>query len=169
LRGQIGSGIIIIGAQWRFDMKTDEYKKMITFAVSNEIEAYEFYKGVSEKTKDNNLKRTFAELADEEKKHRLFLEGFISNARPMHFDEAKDYKVSQTINKPKLSLSMKPADAIALAVKNEEEAMDMYTEMASCSTDAEQKKMFQSLAAMEQQHKVRLEDVFTNMAFPEVW
>jgi rubrerythrin len=150
-------------------MKTEEFKKIITFAISNEIEAYEFYKGVSDKTKDANLKRTFAELADEEAKHRKFLEGYTSGKAQMHFDESKDYKVSQTIEKPKLSLSMKPADAIALAVKNEEEAMDMYTKMAGCSTDAEQKKMFQSLATMEQGHKVKLEDTFTNMAFPEVW
>jgi rubrerythrin len=150
-------------------MKTDEYKQIIKFAISNEIEAYEFYKGVSDKTKDAGLKRTFADLADEEKKHRLFLEGFTSGKTQMHFDESKDYKVSQTIEKPKLSLSMKPADAIALAVKNEEEAMDMYTKMASCSIDVEQMKMFQSLANMEQGHKVKLEDTFTNMAFPEVW
>ena len=64
---------------------------------------------------------------------------------------------------------MKPVDAIALAVKSEEEAMDMYKKMAEWSTDAEQKKMFQSLSNMEQGHKVRLEETFTNMAFPEVW
>jgi rubrerythrin len=150
-------------------MKTNEFKKIIKFAISNEIEAYEFYKGVSGKSKDTNLKRTFAELADEEAKHRKFLEGFTSGKTQMHFDETKDYKVSQSIEKPKLSLSMKPVDAIALAVKNEEEAMDMYTKMADCSTDAEQKKLFQSLANMEQGHKVRLEDIFTNMAFPEAW
>jgi rubrerythrin len=150
-------------------MKTDEFKIIIKFAISNEIEAYEFYKGVSDKAKDAVLKRTFADLAEEEKKHRLFLEGFTSGAQQMHFDETKDYKVSQSIEKPKLSLSMKPVDAIALAVKNEEEAMEMYTKMASLSIDAEQKKMFQSLANMEQGHKVRLEETFTNIAFPEVW
>jgi rubrerythrin len=150
-------------------MKTDEFKKIITFAITNEIEAYEFYKGVSDKVKDAGLKQIFAQLADEEAKHRKLLEGFTSGAKQMHFDESKDYKVSQSIEKPKLSLSMKPVDAIALAVKNEEEAMDMYTKMASCTTDAEQKKMFQSLANMEQGHKVKLEETFTNMAFPEVW
>lgn len=150
-------------------MKTDDFRKIITFAISNEIEAFDFYNGVSGKTKDNNLKRIFTELAEEEKKHRLLLEGFSSSPKFMHFDEAKDYKVSQTIDKPRLSLTMKPADAIALAVKKEEEAMDMYAQMAACSTSDEQKKMFQSLANMEQGHKVKLEDVFTNMAFPEVW
>ena len=150
-------------------MKTDEYKKIIKFAVANEIEAYEFYKGVSDKVKDKGLKKIFAELAEEEAKHRKFLEGLTSGKTKMYFDESKDYKVAESINKPKLSLSMKPADAIALAVKNEQEAMEMYTKMADCSTDAEQKKMFQSLANMEKGHKVKLEDTFTNMAFPEVW
>lgn len=150
-------------------MKTDEFKKIITFAISNEIEAYDFYKGVADKTKDAGLKKIFAELAEEEAKHRKFLEGFTSGKVQMQFDETKDYKVAQSIEKPKLSLSMKPVDAIALAVKNEEEAMEMYTEMANCSTDAEQKKMFQSLATMERGHKVKLEDTFTNMAFPEAW
>ncbi|MCE5212568.1 MAG: ferritin family protein [Deltaproteobacteria bacterium] len=150
-------------------MKTDEYKKIINFAISNEIEAYEFYKGVSDKVKDAGLKKIFAELAEEEAGHRKFLEGLASGKTQIYFDESKDYKVSQTIAKPRLSLSMKPVDAIALAVKEEEEAMEMYTKMAGCSTDAEQKKMFQSLATMEQGHKVKLEDTFTNMAFPEVW
>ena len=59
----------------------------------------------------------------------------------MHFDETKDYKVAESIEKPKLSLGMKTADAIVLAIKNEEEAMEMYKKMAKCSTDAEQKKM----------------------------
>ena len=150
-------------------MKTDEYKKIIKFAVANEIEAYDFYKGVSDKVKDAGLKKIFAELAEEEAKHRKFLEGLTSGKAQMHFDESKDYKVAESIEKPKLSLSMKPADAIALAVKNEQEAMEMYKKMADCSIDAEQKKMFQSLANMEQGHKVKLEDTFTNMAFPEVW
>ena len=64
---------------------------------------------------------------------------------------------------------MKPADAIALAVKNEQEAMEMYKEMANCSTDADQINMFRQLSNMEQGHKVKLEDTFTNIAFPEVW
>jgi len=141
-------------------MKTDEYKKIIKFAVANEIEAYDFYKGVSEKVKDASLKKIFAELAEEEAGHRKLLEGLASGKGQMHFDESKDYKVAESINKPKLSMSMKP---------NEQEAMEMYKEMASCSTDAGQKKMFQSLANMEQGHKVKLEDTFTNMAFPEAW
>jgi len=87
----------------------------------------------------------------------------------MRFDEAKDYKVSQTVEKPKLSLQMKPADAIALAMKEEEEAMEMYQALAASSKDSEQQDMFKALAQMEKNHKVRLEDMYTTMAFPEAW
>ena len=150
-------------------MKTDEYKKIINFAIDNEIEAYDFYKEVSDTVKDAGLKKIFAELAQEEAGHRKLLQGLASGKGEMRFDETKDYKISESIEKPKLSLNMKPVDAIALAIKNEEEAMDMYTQLAVVSSKDEQKKMFQSLAKMEQGHKVKLEDTFTNMAFPEVW
>jgi rubrerythrin len=150
-------------------MRVEEYKKVISMAVESEIEAYDFYTAAGEKVKDANLKSTFKDLADEEKKHRNFLQGLLSQAKPLRFDEAKDYKISETVDKPKLSLGMKPADAIALAMKNEEEAMNMYAELAKCSSDKEQKEMFESLARMEKGHKVKLEGVYTNIAFPEVW
>ena len=150
-------------------MKAEQYKKVIAMAVDNEIEAYDFYTAAGEKVKDANLKSIFKELAEEEKKHRNFLQGLLTQVKPMHFAEAQDYKIAESVDKPKLSISMKPADAIALAMKQEEEAMHMYAELAKCSADKEQKEMFESLSRMEKGHKVKLEGMYTNMAFPEVW
>ncbi|SPD75872.1 Rubrerythrin [uncultured Desulfobacterium sp.] len=150
-------------------MKTEEYNKIISFAVEKEIESYDFYQGVCDKTADSNLKAIFRELADEEKKHRHLLEGLLSRPKDFHFNESADYKVSETVDRPKLSLTMKPADAIGLAMKNEEDAMRLYAELANASSDSEQKEMFLSLSRMEQGHKTKLEDLYTNMAFPEVW
>jgi rubrerythrin len=150
-------------------MHAEDYRKIISMAVGAEIEAYEFYSDVSSKVSDPSLKSIFSDLAQEEKKHKQLLEGFLSSAKPMRFSEMGDYNVAQTIDKPKLTLSIKPAEAIALAIKNEEEAMLMYAELARSSADAEQKQMFESLSRMEQSHKVKLEDIYTSMAFPEVW
>jgi rubrerythrin len=150
-------------------MTIEEYKKILQMAIGNEIAAYDFYRNVSEKTKDNSLKDIFSEMAEEEKKHKIFLEGFISGAKPLYFSGVADYKVSETVEKPKLSVSMKPADAIALAMKEEEEAMRMYQSLADSSTNSEQKDLFLNLARMEKGHKVKLEDLYTTMAFPEVW
>jgi len=150
-------------------MKAEDYKKVITMAVENEIEAYDFYKAAGEKVSETNLKSIFNDLANEEKQHREFLQSLLIQTQPMKFDEGKDYKISETIDKPKLSISMNPADAIGLAMKNEEEAMLMYTELAKASVDKEQKDMFDSLARMEQGHKVKLEGLYTDMAYPENW
>jgi rubrerythrin len=64
---------------------------------------------------------------------------------------------------------MKPLDGLTLAIKKELEAMQMYTQLAEAQADAAQKKLFMDLAAMEQGHKSRLEDIYTGMAFPESW
>jgi len=150
-------------------MKLEEYKKIISMAVGNEIAAFDFYTTVSKTAKDANIKAIFKELADEEKKHRSYLEGLLANPKTMHFDESADYKVAESVDKPKLSIEMKPKDAIALAMKEEEEAMVMYQALAASSKDADQKGMFNSLALMEKGHKTRLENMYTSMAFPEVW
>jgi len=150
-------------------MKLDEYKQIITMAVENEIEAYNFYTAAGEKIKDANLKSIFIDLAEEEKTHRDFLQGLLSQVSPMRFDETHDYKITESIDKPKLSISMSPSDAIGLAMKNEEEAMQMYSELAKASVDTEQKEMFESLSLMEQGHKVKLEGVYTDVAYGEVW
>jgi rubrerythrin len=149
---------------------TDNYINILSMAIENEVEAYEFYLGVSQKVEDANLKSIFKELAEQELGHKDLLSSYLNNnARPLSFIQIPDYKVSETVAKPKLSMQMKPADAIALAMKNEEEAMNMYKDLADSSSDKEQKNLFMNLSNKEKSHKAQLEDLYTNMAFPEVW
>ncbi len=150
-------------------MNVEDYKKVISMAVGNEIEAYNFYKAAGEKLENANLKSIFSDLAAEEKKHQDYLQGLLTQAKPMKFDENADYKIAETVDKPALSIAMKPADAMALAMKNEEEAMAMYAELAKASADKEQKEMFEALSRMEQGHKVKLEGIYSDMAYVEVW
>ncbi|TWH51980.1 ferritin family protein [Sporomusa sp. KB1] len=151
-------------------MTKEEYKKILSLAISNEGEAYEYYKGVSEKTTDKFQKKLFRELADEEQGHKKALEGFLNrDISALHFYEGANYTISESVEKPKLTLDMRPADAVALAMKNEEEAMIMYSEFATASSDPGQKKIFEDLSLMEKGHKTKLEELYTNMAFPESW
>ncbi len=151
-------------------MKIEDYRNVISMAISREVESYVFYRSVSEKVKDANLKSLFKELAGDETKHRELLEGYLAKpATDFHFDPVKDFKVAKTIERPPITMDLKPIDGIKLAIKKEEDAMELYTQLANVSNDQEQKKIFQELAKMETGHKARLEDIFTNMAFPEVW
>jgi rubrerythrin len=151
-------------------MKSDDAKKIISTAIDREIEAYTFYRTISDKVKDAALKKLFGELAGEEKQHREFLQGMLSkDVAKMHFDAKKDYKVANAMPSPPLSADMKPLDGLVVAIKKELEAMQMYSQLAGLSTETEQKFLFTQLANMESGHKARLEDLYTNMAFPEVW
>jgi rubrerythrin len=150
-------------------MNVEEYKKIISMAVGNEIEAYDFYTAAGEKVENANLKSVFKDLAAEEKKHQDFLQGLLTQAKPMKFDENEDYKIAESVDAPTLSITMKPADAIGLAMKKEEEAMAMYAGLAKASADKDQKDMFEQLSRMEQGHKVRLEGIYSEMAYVEVW
>jgi len=151
-------------------MKPEDAKKIISTAIDREVEAYTFYRTISEKVKDAALKKLFAELAGEEKQHREFLQGMLSkNVTKMQFDAKKDYKVVNTMPTPPLSADLKPLDGLVIAIKKELEAMQMYTQLANLSSSTEQKLLFSQLANMESGHKARLEDLYTEMAFPETW
>jgi len=151
-------------------MTYDDYKKIISRAIDGEIEAYMFYRAVSDKVKDKNLKDLFSELAGDEEKHKLTLEGFLKQApEKLHFATSQDYKVVDALPTPPLTADLKPLDGLVIAIKKELEAMQMYTQLANTSTNEGQKTIFTELASMERGHKSRLEDIYTNMAFPEAW
>jgi rubrerythrin len=157
-----------VGDEWK--MKSDDAKKIVSTAIDREVEAYTFYRTISDKVKDAALKKLFGELAGEEKQHREFLQGMLAkDVTKMHFDAKKDYKVVNAMPSPPLSADLKPIDGLVLAIKKELEAMQMYTQLSGLSTETEQKFLFTQLANMESGHKARLEDLFTEMAFPEVW
>ncbi len=151
-------------------MNLSEYKEIIKFAMQNEIEAKKFYEDVAAKMENKQLKEMFIDFAAEEEHHRKILNQiFTSNRIEDYFDPGQDYHVSEDINEPALSTDMKPADAIALAMKKEEEAMVQYKQMAESCSEPEKRQVFLDLAAMEQGHKQKMENAFVDIGYPEVW
>ncbi len=152
-------------------MKAEDAKKIIATAIDREVEAYTFYRTIADKVKDKVLKDLFDELAGEEKKHREFLTAFLTkDFSKMKFAAGHDYKVGDTLPSPKLTADLKPLEGLVLAIRKELEAMQMYTQLAAAAEDTETQLLFSQLANMERGHKARLEDIYTNMAFPEnVW
>jgi len=146
------------------------YKEILATAINNELEAYEFYASAAQKSVDKSLKDIFKELAGEELKHKHLLEAFLNDKKlQMNFSSTSDYKISESVELPKLTSNMSFVDGIALAMKKEEEAMVMYQRFADASTDQDQKNTFLQLAKMEKTHKIKLEDLYTNSAYNEVW
>ncbi len=151
-------------------MNLSEYKDIIKQAIANEVEAKKFYEDASDRLTDPYLKKLFASLAEEEKRHRdILTKIYTTNTIDRYFTESRDYKVAETLDAPALSMEMKPADAFALAMKKEEAAMKQYTAMAGMCDDDGKRQVFLDLAAMERDHKLKMESAFIDIGYPEVW
>lgn len=152
-------------------MKNSKILNILANAIEREIEAYEFYKQISEKVLNKDVKKIFRDLSQEELGHREFLEKLKFNQSMFTKIEppAADYKVSEATDLPPFSLDMKPADAIALAMKKEQQAVEFYRSMAESTGEPDIKKTFKNIANMELNHKQRLENIFVDIGYPEAF
>ncbi len=151
-------------------MNREDFDELLAGAIEREVEAKEFYEGLSKKAKDPFIKELFADLSRQELGHQEVLERFrYDDTLQMNFQKVEDWKISETVPMPDLSLEMKPRDAIALAMKKEEAAAKLYTDLARSCKSAEHKNLYLNLAAMELGHKHRLENAFVDIGYPEVF
>ncbi len=139
-------------------------------AILSEIEAHEFYTEVAARASNTMVRQTFSELAGDELGHKVFLEACRKDPELLAAILAvPDYKVAEATEMPALSIDMKPADAVAIAMKKEEEAAREYEALAAAASTPEAKSVFENLARMERGHKSRLENLFVGIGYPEVF
>lgn len=151
-------------------MRQPDIELVFQKAAAREAEAYRFYRDVAEKTANESVKAIFWDLAKQEKGHEELMWKFKGDATmELKFQAPPDYKVAETVADPEPTADMKPADAIALAMKREQRSVEFYRDLAEACTDSELKKVFESLANMEAGHKHRLENLFIDIGYPEVW
>lgn len=153
---------------------TPEMLEAIKDSIKKEQASYDFYTDAAAKVKTQNLKELFTELAEEEMGHRTFLEKVLEEktfSSPIKAQK-NDYRLAEEVieDKPDLSTDMPFDAAIALAIKREEEAMALYQGLADqITTNDEMRDMFINLRNMEQAHKTRLESIYMNVSYSEVW
>jgi len=152
-------------------MDLEKYKKVISDAIEGEIKAKEFYKKVSERIKEPHLKELFENFSKEEEKHEIILNRILNQEQMevSFFNFDKDFKVSETIEMPEVNGDMDLKAAIGIAMKNEEIAMKKYTALAENCDEQQLKAVFLDLAAMEREHKFKIEQNFVDVAYPEAW
>ncbi len=139
-------------------------------AICSEEEAYEFYTQVAERAANPVVRQTFAELAGDELGHKVFLQGCLKDECMLkEFPVGPDYKVAEATPLPDLSIDMTPADALALAMKKEEQAAREYEALAAIAPNADARKVFENLSRMEIGHKTRIENLFVDIGYPEVF
>lgn len=142
---------------------------LFKMAIGQEIEARDFYKQAAEKVTNPGVREIFKQLSLDEAEHERTL-STLSTDKSLagkFIAPEIDYKIAEGAATPVLSTAMKPADAIMLAVKKEQEAVEFYTMLAKKAKDQSIAAMLQALAAMELGHKQKLENAFVQVGYPE--
>ncbi len=152
-------------------MNLEKYKQVISDAIQGEIEAKDFYEKVAKEIKDDYLKELFGKFAIEEAKHERILSDILNKEKmdATFFNFDKDFHVAETIDMPEVDADMDLKNAIGIAMKNEENAMRKYMTLSENCDDEKLKAIFLDLAAMEREHKFKIEKSFVDVAYPEVW
>ena len=151
-------------------MNREQLISIIDDAVNREDDSYTFYKDAAGKAEDPQTKSLFERLSKEELKHKDYLQKFLeTKAETIKIDDSEDYNLSQDIDRPRMTTEMNFTDAIKLAIKREEEAMQLYADIANSCLDKAEQDIFAGLSKMEKLHKTELEEIFLNVGFNEVW
>ena len=90
-------------------MDKNAVEKLFSLAIKRELEAHEFYNQVATRTKNDDVKKVFAQLAAEEMQHRETLEKLqMDPTMVMKFvAPVKDYKVAEATEEPVLSIEFR--------------------------------------------------------------
>jgi rubrerythrin len=148
----------------------EDYKKILSIAIQTEIDGNEYYLTMAKRVTAPAVKQLFTTLAEEALRDIRKLGAYLkTDEQPLEVEETIDYKFAETIEKPEISEDMTFLDAVALAMKKEQEVMDMFNVMAAFIHDAEQKQMFKALAEMAKGHKAKLEKLYNDVAHAESW
>ena len=143
---------------------------VIDKAIEKEIEAQHMYRNLSQASRDPAARDMFQQLTSVEKKHEDLLRRYLSGdigGQGLKKDAVLDYRIAEHFNAPEITPEMPLADVLLLAANRERASHELYTHLASVQPEGRIRRLFEDLAAQELDHKHRMEDYYTDVAFPQ--
>jgi rubrerythrin len=138
-------------------------------AIANEEASEAFYRQAADGVADAGTREALEALMRDEREHRRLIEEFKSGARPLPQGVTSGGSLVETMGTPGFSRDMSPADAFLLAARKEKLAVELYENWANLYPEGAERDLLLRLAEIERRHKVRVEAMFSNAAFPERW
>lgn len=145
-------------------------KEILEIAIQKEADAQFFYLDLSHMLNDRAAQAAFQGLSKQEKGHQEFLERYLRGELKegaLHAAEVIDYKISEKLSQPEISIDMKLKDVFLLAAERERLAHEFYLSFAGVHPSGKVKQLLEELALQELGHKKTVEDLYTQVAFPQ--
>jgi rubrerythrin len=142
-------------------MEFNTFAEAISFAKQKENGAIHFYESAIQVAKNPASKVMFREMADEERKHFQMLDDLKEeDIQTLPVEKIPDLKISQYTEDVPFSPDLDYRQILIVAMKKEEEAHRLYSDLSSMTGDPKLSKLFQVLAQEEAKHKYRLESEY---------
>ncbi|OGO20932.1 MAG: hypothetical protein A2Z15_00695 [Chloroflexi bacterium RBG_16_50_11] len=145
-------------------------KTVLDKAIQKEIEAQELYLRLSKMVVEESARDMFLELSKVEKKHENLLRDYAQGKLregALKNDHVLDYRIAEKLDQPPITPDLKLKDALLLAANREKASHEFYISLAAEHPPGEIKKLLEELASQELAHKHRVEDLYTEVAFPQ--
>ena len=135
----------------------------LEMAIKKEIAAYTLYSNLSNRVKSQGTKNMLIELAEQEKGHKILLEGVIKGEGQSQLGQNIPSGSSGIVSfmiETKINDDATPPEVMTYAIKAEEKAFTFYNTLSNELSDPSLKDLFAKLASEEKGHKIRLEDEY---------
>ena len=144
-------------------MKFGSVDEILSFAIDREKEAVAFYLSLANQATRASLKETFVNFSKEEEKHVSLLSDISGNKEKINaykFKKITDLKISDYMVEKEYEEGMPMPEILKLAMKREEVAVKLYTDLAGQTDNKDAKKVFLILVQEEAKHKLGLESMY---------
>jgi rubrerythrin len=141
----------------------ETYEEILQFAITREIEAYEFYTALAMRMSDPEKKEMFEDLAADELKHKANLELELMKAGEIVAIISKDdFNTDDYHIESDIKFDMEYKDILHLAIEKEDAAFRLYASLSGQVQDEASSEVLLQLAEEEIKHKTRMEFAYKN-------
>ena len=138
-----------------------KFDEILDFAIAREQDAVDFYVDLQKKANFSAQEEMLEELAEMERGHKKMLMKIKENGVVSEqVKKVEDLHISDYVVEIEPSDEMDYQDILTIAMKREEAAFNLYTNMANAISNADLKHLFTKLAAEEAGHKNRFEKLY---------
>jgi rubrerythrin len=146
-----------------------EFQALINSAIAQEEKSHEFYLRMANLVSHAETKETFQYLAKEELEHKAFLQSCFTPQGCKLVGHPQDVHLAEHLQAPEITPEMSPKEAMVIAAKREEGSYNFYQSLAALQPPGEIRDFLEKMAQVELSHKEKMEYLYDNVAFPEVW
>jgi rubrerythrin len=147
-----------------------EFTKILDFAVEREEEAIKFYQDLQQMVQFKEKQELLREFESMERGHVVVLENIRKNVKEnlaTPLAKIQNLSISDYLIEAKPTEDMTYQDILITAMKREERANKLYSDLANQAFDTQTRQLFLRLAGEESKHKLYFEKLYDDFILSE--